>query len=245
VQLVVAIAGLIVAIIAIPVTFVVARRYRDRRELSYEISTTPSLLSVDEVIKRRVEIRYEGREVRNLSGATVTIRSAGNRGVEIPRKSETETPITLTFGHSAEIIGEPRVTKTNPDHLDATVTATHGKVVLEPMLLNPGESVSIFSLLTNPRAEVKVEGHIKDVDIKEMKPDRRRLPAPVVASVGGVIGALLAALVVIPGYLDIADSPAKSLDEAYFFFLGGLVVAALLVALRRPLIGFLSRQSPD
>jgi hypothetical protein len=45
--------------------------------------------------------------------------------------------------------------------------------------------------------------------------------------------------------LDIADSPAKSLDEAYFFFLGGLVVAALLVALRRPLIGFLSRQSPD
>lgn len=90
-----------------------------------------------------------------------------------------------------------------------------------------------------------MEGHIKDVDIKEMKPDSRRLPAPVVASVGGVIGALLAALVVIPGYLDIADSPAKSLDEAYFFFLGGLVVAALLVALRRPLIGFLSRQSPD
>ena len=63
--------------------------------------------------------------------------------------------MTLDFGKGAEIIGSLRITKIEPRDLDVTVAMDKGKVVLEPVLLNPGQGVSIFALLTNFKERVR------------------------------------------------------------------------------------------
>jgi hypothetical protein len=130
-------------------------------------------LSVDEAIREGISIKYEGRDVNDLAGVTVTIRSTGNRAIRLPTDdTRYEEPVTIRFGEGTEIIGTPRVTKTEPDGLDASLEIIDSTTVkLNPMLLNPGESISIFTLLTNLQDEVKVNGHIEDAPpIKEMQP---------------------------------------------------------------------------
>jgi hypothetical protein len=167
IELLVAIVGIVVAIASIGVSVVIARRYRDRRELSYEVQSTPTLLSVDEAIRDRIEIKYEDREVSNLVGVTVTLRSSGNKAVKLPKDDANyEEPITISFRGGTEIIGSPRVTKTVPDDLEASLEMIDSATVkLNPILLNPGQSISIFTLLTNLQEEVKVNGHIEDTPL--------------------------------------------------------------------------------
>jgi len=56
-ELTVAIVGIVVAVASIVVSIVIARHYRDRRELSYETLPTPKLLSVDEAIRDGISIK--------------------------------------------------------------------------------------------------------------------------------------------------------------------------------------------
>ncbi len=166
-NLIIGIAGVIVGIVAIVVSIVVTRHYRERRELSYEVSTTPPLLSVNEELKDSIEVKYEGHLVTDLSGATVTISNTGNRGVPVPRQTEYEYPITLYYVE-AEIIGNSRIIRTEPDDLKSSVTLDEGKVLPEPVLLNPGQKISIFALLSNFNGKVEITGQIKDTDIKQV-----------------------------------------------------------------------------
>jgi hypothetical protein len=163
-ELFVAIVGVVVAIASIVVSVFVTQRYRDRRELSYEIQPTPTLLSVDKAIEDHIEIRYEGREVKDLAGVTVTLRSTGNKAVKLPKDdSDYEEPIAIYFGEGTEIIGTPRVNKTVPDDLEVSLEEIDSTTIrVDPILLNPGQSISVFTLLTNLREEVQVNGHIED-----------------------------------------------------------------------------------
>jgi len=120
--------------------------------------------------------KYEGRDVKDLAGVTVTIRSTGNRAIRLPTDdTRYEEPVTIHFGEGTEVIGTPRVTETVPDGLDASLEVIDSATVkLNPMLLNPDESISIFTLLTNVQDEVKVNGHIEDAPpIKEIQPSSR------------------------------------------------------------------------
>jgi hypothetical protein len=117
------------------------------------------------------------------AGASVTIRNAGNRGISIPQDTEYETLVTLDFGKGAEIIGSLRITKTEPRDLDVTVAMDKGKVVLEPVLLNPGQSVSIFALLTNFKERVRVIGHIQGAKIKYVQSDKGMSPSTIITAI--------------------------------------------------------------
>jgi hypothetical protein len=196
-ELFVAIIGIIVALAAIVVSIVIARRYRDRRELSYETHPTPTLLSVDEAIREGIEIKYEGREVKDLAGITVMLRSTGNKAVRLPKDdAEYEEPITIYFGKGTEIIGTPRITETVPGDLNASLEIIDPATVkLNPILLNPGQSISIFTLLTNVQEEVIVNGHIEDTPPPKKFESEERSPISIVEAVGGgIIGLLVLAV---------------------------------------------------
>jgi hypothetical protein len=135
--------------------------------LLYTVFRTPELLSVSAQLRGSIEIRYEGRSVTDLEGVTVIIRNVGNRSIQVPKDSEYETPVELDFGDRAEIIGSPRITEKVPETLKASVVVSDGKVVLEPVLLNPGNSLTVFTLLSDFRGEPKINAHIKDVELKE------------------------------------------------------------------------------
>jgi hypothetical protein len=229
-ELIVAIIGIGIALVSILVSIVIARRYRDRRELSYETQPTPQLLSVDEAIREDISIKYEGRDVQNLAGITVTIRSTGNRAIRFPTDdTQYEEPVTIYFGEGTEVIGTPRITKTVPDGLDASLEIIDSTTVkLKPMLLNPGESISIFTLLTNLHEEVKVNGHIEDAPpIKEIQPPSRFSRREALFSVlgGGVGLVVIIGVGAAVGWLFFAN-PGAGIAYAW---VAAMVVSALLV----------------
>lgn len=160
-----AIAGVLGVLVSIA-AIILFQRSRESRLLAYRSSVTPELLSVSREIEEEVEIRYRGREVTELEGATVAIINEGNKGIEMPKPSEYEQPVTIDFGEGAEIIGSPRITESVPKDLQASVRVEDGKVVLEPVLLNPGQSISVFTLLSGSKGRVRVRAHIKDVELQ-------------------------------------------------------------------------------
>jgi|SRR5215207_5707448 len=176
--------GVIVSVVAtvasITAGVVIARRYRDRRKLSIKTQPTPTLLTVDKAIRERTEIRYEGREVEDLAGVTVTLRSTGNKAVRLPKDDmDYEEPVTIYFGEGTEIIGTPRITETEPDGLDASLEIIDSATIkLNPILLNPGNSISIFTLLTNLQEAVKVNGQIEDTTLLKTIESAELFPSP-------------------------------------------------------------------
>ena len=59
----------LLAVAGIAVSIVLALRLRSRKELSFEILQTISLLSVEEAVKGRVKILFDDEPVQDLRGS--------------------------------------------------------------------------------------------------------------------------------------------------------------------------------
>lgn len=184
------VAGWLIGLLGIVATLYAYRKTRDYRRLTYELSATPELLPIRPEIRDEIEITYKGRTVTDLEGVTVTLRSSGNKSVQIPESSEYEDPVTIEFGTGAEIIGVPRIVGAEPESLSPTIRVDSlGRVIVERLLLNPGQGISVFTLLSGDSGRVKVSAHIRDVEFKQS------LAPELIKDLDNVIGGL----VLIPG----------------------------------------------
>jgi hypothetical protein len=170
--------SLIVTVAAGIAGYIYFRRTRKYKELSYEISPTVSLVSVGSAVKDRVVIKYkygdqqtEDLGIGDLEAVAVTIHSTGTEAVRFPPSSDpqlmdTQIPVTLDFGRSARILGEPSA-ETSPKGRPVEIrrdAATSGKVLMEKFLLNPRDSVTISTFLAGFSEErPRVDWHIENV----------------------------------------------------------------------------------
>lgn len=177
-QLIISILSLIVAICAVFAAYFYYRRTRKYKELSYEISPTLSLIRVGSTIRDRVEIKYkhgdeqtEGLEIKDLVAVPVTIYNTGTEAVKFPQSDSpmvmnTQTPVTIDFGSGAQILGEP-TTETSPEERTVGISrpsTAPSKVLMDKFLLNPGESVTVSTFLTDySGGDPRVDWHIENV----------------------------------------------------------------------------------
>lgn len=176
---VVEIISLVFTVISLAAGYIYYYKSRQYRELTWESSTSP-LLTVGEDLRTKVRIIYkeDDTEVQDIQGVRIKIVSSGTLGAEVSASSVTESPVTVDFGEGAKIVGTT-VKKIEPvdDDLQETVldeAATivdSRKIVLNPILLNPGAALSIWTFISNFQLrQPKVTANIKDLRIRREAP---------------------------------------------------------------------------
>jgi len=130
---------------AIIVSIVLYRTQRRRKALSYDIITFPTpLLSVDNEVKGKVQVLFDGNPVQDVYLVTLEFINSGNVPI-VP--ADYVRRVSVSFGESARIL-TCEVVKTDPDNLEASVDIEATRVALEPVLLNSGDAITLKFLVS-------------------------------------------------------------------------------------------------
>jgi hypothetical protein len=148
--------------VAIIVSTVLYWTQRRRKALSYDIIVSSPLVSAVDEIKGRLEIYFDGKPVQDIHLVGVKIINSGNVPIV---SADYERPVSLSFGREAEILSA-KALEPNPDSLQASVDIEATRVVLKPVLLNGGDSITLTSLVSG-LSEISVDGRI--VGVKDMR----------------------------------------------------------------------------
>jgi hypothetical protein len=165
--------GAVFAILAVAVAIFLYLRQRQRKELSYEFVYRAPLVSIEESVKGRVKILLDDKPVQDICLVAVRILNSGNLPI-IP--ADYERQVSLCFSENTQVISA-EVSETKPKSLQATVSVENTKVVLAPVLLNSGDSITLKMLVNQFDGQISVYGHIVGVkDIKELERPSRGSP---------------------------------------------------------------------
>jgi hypothetical protein len=149
---------IVIAALALAALVVAILQHR-RKTLSYEIISRTPLLSVEEEVKGTLQILFDGKPVQDVYLVVARIINTGNVPIVA---TDYEDPVNLSFGENSQILTTDS-SETNPDSLRASTSIEKTNVVLAPILLNMGDSITIKMLISQFDDEIKVDGHIAGV----------------------------------------------------------------------------------
>jgi TRAP-type C4-dicarboxylate transport system permease small subunit len=131
--------------------------WRNRKRLSYDILSSVLLISAEEEIRDKVEIRFEGQPVKNVH--LVVIKLINDGYVPI-KKDDFEKPIRLIFS-KAKILTAEKV-KFNPDNLTTDIQYGEDWLEIEPALFNRKDYVQ-FKVLLTESTQMRIDARVVGV----------------------------------------------------------------------------------
>jgi hypothetical protein len=182
--------GVVAAFGAIIISIVLFMKSRSRKSLSYLVVSITPLLSVKAEIKRDLQILYKGKPIEQVHLIIIKVINSGN--VPVIAK-DFERPFSLIFGEEAQVL-TAEVVKTVPDVLRPSIKFEARKVVLDPILLNGGDSITLKLLVSRLSCGFSVDARIVGVrEIKELGGKRIRpwIGIIVESALAGMFGYLL------------------------------------------------------
>lgn len=135
----------LIGVLAIIAAVIIYLKQRLHKNISYEIISKSSLLSVNDEIKQDVQISFKGKLVQQVSLIILRIFNSGNVPV---LSTDFESPIAITLGKNAIVLTAEIIDK-QPDCLPTLITSEDSRIILAPTLLNPRDSVTLRMLVTN------------------------------------------------------------------------------------------------
>lgn len=158
----------------------------DEKDISYEVVSSASIVSVNPQVASRVRVTLDGSPVPGIRLSVFRVVNDGDLPVST---SDYEVPIRFVFGQGSVI--EAGKGDSAPPQLPFTISFDGSSVRLSPLLLNPGDSVS-FSVLARSDIESEwyIEGRIigvKSIDLLDRREEEglwASLPAPAFIAVG-------------------------------------------------------------
>ena len=153
----------ILTILGIVVSVTIYRLNKKKKELSYEIVRNNRLFQLNKELKGRVEIKLDGKVVQNLFLAIIDIANTGNEPI---KKEDFDKPLTLKFGDESQIISA-RVLGTKPDDLGVQLAINTAEVVLDPLLLNSGDGISLEVIMT--AAAIRITHSARIVGVPQVR----------------------------------------------------------------------------
>jgi hypothetical protein len=168
----------ILALAAIGTSIGLYRRGRARKQLEFSTTETP-LVSVRSEAGGKIEITYDGEVVKGVHLVSFALANVGN----VPVLDEDfEGPIVLALGANAVAL-TVEVTDVQPADLRPVVQLEESKLVLTPLLLNPGDTLSITALVRDFEGPLTVEGRVAGVERITNSSDRTSRASGVVAQI--------------------------------------------------------------
>lgn len=220
----------VLAAIAVPWT--VYRRKRKYSELSYEKIGPIPLYNIEDVsltstIQHRLQVRVDDAPAERLDTCIVRLRSTGSLSIEYDQQSVgAQTPVTINFGKGARMVA----VESSDEHKSSSVVDPDNphQIIVNRLLLNPGESIFVSIFLVEFGGEVEVYGHLRDTRIREQnKRDMEvRLLLPFLQSMVLALGILGFTVAFLPFYAPVLSGYVSYTLTA----LGGLAVGFGLYA---------------
>ncbi len=142
--------GAILAFLALPTAYWIYLLQRPRKEIAYGVLTTRRLLSLANELRGRVEVIFDGNPVDDVHLLIVGIKNSGNVPI---LASEFLYPPTIRASNGSTFISA-ELSKFSPSNLNPSLVLNADRLELMPLLLNPGDHISIQLLTTgqNPSA---------------------------------------------------------------------------------------------
>jgi hypothetical protein len=107
----------------------------------------------------RIKVLYDDQPVDEVRLLTVRIVCSGT--VEI-KEDDYVRPLSVDFGSRAVVLS-PEVAKTVPDDLAPRLTVHGTRLEIEPLLLNPGDTLEIAALVSGMSNVEHLDGRISGV----------------------------------------------------------------------------------
>lgn len=155
-----------------------------------------------------IQIMYQGKPIPSLTIVQISVRNSGNTSIA---SSDFETPIALSLDGQVSI---PEIVSVSPSSL-APHLATKGdtKLVLEPLLLNSGDSFKFRVLVIDQRHRLskanlttRIKG-VKDIRFVDRTADEKSPASPLAQLFGILLGALTAATSIFVAVRFLRDVP--------------------------------------
>lgn len=193
------------------ITLVYFQWWRNRKRLSYEVLSNVVLLSAEEEIQDKVEIRYEGQPVKNVR--LIVIKLINDGYVPI-KKDDFEKVVRFVFP-DAKILTSEKV-KFQPENLATQMAYRDDWVEMDPALFNRKDYVQFKVLLSN-YSKMKIDARI--VGVSSITRSRKRMSTPeYVLMFSGLIGFAILSL-------------QKTLPDTAFLFAASTLLILTFIAL--------------
>lgn len=147
--------GAVATILAI----VVYKLQRNRKELTYDLVASTTLVKIDKSLGSRIQVLCDGVPVPDMSLIVLQIGNTGNQEI---RAIDYERAISVTFPGSQRILSS-EVSRTEPLSLAPTVSIDENSVSIEPCLLNSGDYMILSFLVAKYDNMIAVDGRIAGV----------------------------------------------------------------------------------
>jgi ABC-type amino acid transport system permease subunit len=151
-QFIAAIVGILLLIITIYFYFL----QRQYKELSFEIISNTPILSKAKEIADKIQLLYDGKPVNNVNLIIIKITNSGN--IPIIR-TDYERPIAFYFDSKSKVL-DAEVIKTVPDDLKIKLNTSNDKIILEPVLLNEADSLTLKIILSEYNGAIRPDARI-------------------------------------------------------------------------------------
>lgn len=152
--------------LTILVSYFLYRKQRQRKALSYEILSLTPILSMNEEVKGKLEIRFSGEPVQQVHLILIKITNSGNVPIVA---TDYERQVNLSFGEKAKILTVD-IVETTPESLQVavqkTIEGSKEKALLPPILMNQGDSFTFKLLVSSFAKPITIDGRI--VGVKEI-----------------------------------------------------------------------------
>lgn len=154
--------GVVVSVLAIVSGFIIYQLQRSKKRLVYRILAETPLLSIDEELRGKIEIKYEKKKFQNIYLVILKIENIGN--VDIT-SADYEQPIVISFPNSE--IFSVETTEVSPKDLKPTVDNTATELTINPILLNKKDYFVCKLLFSKYEGKINVVTRI--IGVKEVE----------------------------------------------------------------------------
>lgn len=151
--------GFSAVIAAITVPLIIYFLQKSKKRLAYEVVSNTQLVGVKTEVQNKIKIYYENKLVENVYLVSIRLINSGNQPISI---DDFARPINIQLGSNTKIL-TCEVLEQNPKDLDVSILKMQNSFEIQPLLLNPNDSLTLSILLSDYREELEVSARVKGV----------------------------------------------------------------------------------
>lgn len=129
------------------------------KSLQFKIKSITQVTSPNSEAVSGLEVTMNGKRLTSPHLAVIKLEHQGTRPITTP---EFEVPLELRVNDGVELV-QVQVVEKLPSELEPKVTTTSTSVVLQPLLLNPGDEITLSVLTSGTKPKFAAKGRIAGV----------------------------------------------------------------------------------
>jgi len=151
--------GVLLALAGFAASYLQYRAGRARRELAFGVLVSRKLVAIADEVTSRVSIQLDGHPVSNVYMFEFGIKNSGNQPI---LRDNFDEAFQIHFEPETSILSA-QVTRVHPSTLAVSMSRKAHSIVIEPLLLNPGDHLVIQSLTSGKRPNCSAKARIASI----------------------------------------------------------------------------------